>query len=139
MLAATETTLSEIIRGARARLRASPSIRTRALYNAIGFTLNRKSGRGRAGVLSVTTTFVSGGKTIRIKGRFNKNADGSWNSKKIQPSRYAAKVEFGTKYMPAEPFMIPAAESQQQPYLARCAAAGRQIEKDVAAIGGGAL
>jgi len=139
MLEATETTLSEIVRHARARLQSSPSIRTRALYNQIGFTLNRKSGRGRAGIMAGTTTFVSAGKRIRIKGIYRKNADGTWNSKKIQPSRYGPKVEFGTKSMSAEPFMVPAAESQEQPYLARCQAAGRTIETKMAAIGGGRL
>lgn len=139
MLEATETTLSEIVRHAKARLQSNPSIQTRALYNQIGFTLNKNSGRGKAGVLSGTTTFVSAGRKIRIKGIFRKNADGTWNPKKIQPSRYGPKVEFGTKRMKAEPFMVPAAQSQEQPHLARCMAAGRNVEQDVAAIGGGRL
>jgi hypothetical protein len=139
MLGATETTLSEVVRAARAKLQSSPSIRTRALYNQIGYTLNKNSGRGRAGIMAGTTTFVSGGRKIRIKGIFRKNADGTWNSKKVQPSRYGPKVEFGTKFMTAEPFMIPAAESQEQPYLDRCQAAGRKIETAAAAIGGGRL
>lgn len=37
--------------------------------------------------------------------------------------------------MPAEPFMIPATESQKAPYLDRCKRSGKTIEQDAAAIG----
>jgi hypothetical protein len=40
-------------------------------------------------------------------------------------------VEFGTVNMSAEPFMIPSAESERMPYLQRCKAAGRHIERDM--------
>jgi HK97 gp10 family phage protein len=103
---AADLTLREIVRNAQAQLAASPSIQTRALYNSVAFKLNRRTGRGRAGVVASPA------------------------------ARRAHFIEFGTRFMSAEPFMIPAADSQKQPHLARCkAAAGKPIEKDMAAIG----
>jgi HK97 gp10 family phage protein len=116
---ATETTVREIVRLAGARILASPSIRTRALLGSLAWKLNRKTGRGTAGVKSGTVNVVGGTITARP----------------VNPARYAHLVEFGTVKMPAEPFMLPAAESQKQPYLSRCVAAGRNIEKDLANIG----
>jgi hypothetical protein len=37
--------------------------------------------------------------------------------------------------MKAEPFMLPAAKSQEQPYLERASRAGKEVERDMAAIG----
>lgn len=133
--AATETTASEIVRGAKARILSSPSVRTRALYSAIAYTMNKANGRAKAGVQTLTTTFLSAGVKVKIKGRYDQASDGSWNPTKIQPTRYAHLVEFGTKSMPAEPFMVPATEAEKLFYLQRCQAAGRLIEHDVAAVG----
>lgn len=102
---ATETTLSEIKRHAQGRIQASPSIRTRALLNSIAFKLNKNNGRGRVGVTS--------GPQLK----------------------YAHFVEFGTVKMRAEPYMIPAAQSQERPFLERCLRKGKDVEKDLAAIG----
>lgn len=102
---ATDLTGLEMVRHAKALILASPSIRTRALLNNVGFRLNRKTGRGRVGILAGPV------------------------------ARRAHFVEFGTRHMPAEPFMIPAAESQKGPYLDRCKKAGSLMEKGVAAIG----
>ena len=148
MLDATETTVREIVRHAQARLASSPSIRTRTLYNHVKWSVNKKNGRGKAGVATGTTTMteranfakgVIGGRTIRVKGILvagkGGSASTSQGAKLIRPSRYAHLVEFGARHMPAEPFMIPAAESQKQPYLDRCRAAGKHVEKDVAHIG----
>src|SRR3954471_3099512 len=77
LLAATETTLSEIVRAAKARVLASPSVRTRNLYNAIGYTITKTNGRGRAGIQNVTTTINVGGRKVRVKGIVKAGAGGS--------------------------------------------------------------
>lgn len=114
-LAATETTVREGARGAQARLLASPSIVTRNLFNSVSWSITKTNGRGRFGI----TNHSFGGRD--------------------QPSTRAHFIEFGTQHAPAEPFMIPAAESQKEPYLARMKAAGKGIERDAAAIGMRAL
>ena len=139
LLDATFVTLSEIKRHAQAQLLASPSIQTRNLYNAVDFTLNKNSGRGRAGIANVYTTLRIGGARRRLKGIVKTGAGGgAGGSTQDIPRRRAHFVEFGTRHQPAEPFMTPAAESQVQPYLERCRARGPQIEQDAARIGGGA-
>jgi HK97 gp10 family phage protein len=136
---ATETTLSEIVRHAKARIQASPSIDTRTLLNSIAYTLNKNNGRGRAGVSNGTTTINLGGVKVRLKGTLRVGRGGSaltsQGAKLMRPSRYAHLVEFGSRKMRAEPFMIPAAQSQENPYLDRCRRAGTEVEKDLAAIG----
>lgn len=117
---ATETTVREIARAAQNRLQSSPSIETRNLYNAVGWTMNRNNGRGRAGILNVVRAGKGG------------SASTSAGASVDAPRRRAHFVEFGTKHMKAEPFMTPAAASQEQPYLARCQAAGRKSEQDLA-------
>lgn len=141
---AMETTLSEIVRIAKAKILSSPSIHTRTLYNSIAYSLNKNSNRGKAGVSNMTSTITfahMGGiaRKIKVKGILvpgkNGSALKSQGAKLIKPSRYAHLIEFGTKKFEAEPFMIPAAKSQEQPLLQRMRAAGRDVEKDVAAIG----
>lgn len=131
MLAATETTVREIARNAQARLRSSPSIRTRALHDHIAWRVTKTNGRGRVGV-SAGSTVVNG---VKVKGIITPGAGGSAaksaGAKSVMPSRYAHLVEFGSRHMGAEPFMLPSAESQRQPYLERCRAAGRDVEKDL--------
>jgi HK97 gp10 family phage protein len=112
MLEASETTASEIVRAARARILASPSAQTRRLYNALAYKVTQTSGRAKVGVTDVAFP-DSRGMVDR-------------------PARRAHFVEFGTRKMRAEPFMIPAAESQKQPYLERCQRAGKQVEQDLA-------
>jgi phage terminase small subunit len=68
MLAATETTVREIARGAQARLESSPSIRTRALYNHVAWKVTPTNGRGRVGIATGTTTSVVAGVKVRVKG-----------------------------------------------------------------------
>jgi HK97 gp10 family phage protein len=141
LAAATETTVREIVRGAQARILASPSIYTRALYDHIGWSMNKNTGRGRAGVGSGSFSVATpdsqrqrkGRANIRIKGTLRTTATG--RQIVVRPSRYAHFVEFGTRHMRAEPFMIPAAEAQRQPYLDRAKAAGRVIEQNTANIG----
>jgi hypothetical protein len=141
LLTATETTVREIVRLAKSRLASNPSIRTRSLYNQVGWTLNAKNGRGRAGVGSGSSTISFahvGGitKKIKVKGILVPGRNGgAAGAKLIRPSRYAHLVEFGSRSQKAEPFMVPAAKSQEQPYLDRCLRAGKDVERDVAAIG----
>lgn len=138
---ATFATTSEIARIAQQRLRSNPSIRTRTLHDAIGFQMNWKSGRGRAGIKNVTTTLRVNGRKVKVKGRIvagrNGSASTAQGAKRIRPSQYGHLVEFGGRSgkMPAEPFMIPAAESQKGPYLDRCKHAGKAIEQRMSAIG----
>jgi hypothetical protein len=139
---ATEVTLSETVRIAKGHIQSSPSIRTRSLLNAIAWTLNRKSGRGKAGVAAVTTTISNptmggiGKSTVKVKGiLIPGKGGGAKGGRLIKPSRYAHLVEKGTRRMKAEPFMVPAVESQEQPYLDRCLHAGKNVERDLANIG----
>lgn len=137
---AVEPTLSEIVRHAKGRLQSNPSIESRSLYNALAYTLNRNSGRGRAGISNVTTTInIGGGRRVRVKGIVVPGRGGSaltsQGAKLVKPSRYGPKVEFGTKHMKREPFMVPAVQSQERPIVDRSRAAGREAEKDLAAIG----
>lgn len=113
LLTATETTASEVVRAAQARILASPSVQTRRLYGAIGYKVTPTNGRARVGVTDVAFPDSSGGVD--------------------RPAKRAHYIEFGTRKMPAEPFMIPSAEGQTQPYLDRCQSAGREAERDLAA------
>lgn len=132
---ATETTVKEIARAAQARLLSSPSVQTRNLLNAVGWTMNRSNGRGKAGIQNVTTTLQVGNRRIRVKGIVKAGAGGSASKAAgasiDRPARRAHYVEKGTRKMPAEPFMLPAAESQEQPYLSRTMAAGQLAERDL--------
>jgi hypothetical protein len=135
MLAATETTVREIARGAQARLQSSPSIRTRALYNHVAWKVTKSNGRGRVGIADGVVTVAEGSqKSLKVRDII---AHRGGRLISVRPVRYAHLVEHGRRGVPAEPFMLPAAEAQKQPYLERCRAAGRGIEKDVATIGQG--
>lgn len=111
---ANEITVQEIQRHARARLEASPSIQTRALYHAVGYRVTRTNGTARVGIT-----------TARTGQQF--------------PARYAHLVERGRAHAKAEPFMGPAVESQRGPYVARCKAAKAGIVRDLSTVGGGVL
>lgn len=143
MLAATETTVREIARNAQAHLEASPSIETRSLYEHVAWSITKSNGRGRVGISTGTTTISVGGRNIKVKGIIKAGRGGSAlksaGARVIRPSYYAHFVEFGTVKMTPEPFMLPSAEAEKQPYLERCLAAGRYIESDVATIGSSAL
>jgi HK97 gp10 family phage protein len=130
---ATEVTAKEVARGAQARLLASPSIRTRNLYNAVAAAMNRRTGKGKAGI-SAGTTVING---IRVKGLVTAGAGGSAlksaGARYDNPAKRAHFVEFGTVHMKAEPFMIPAADAEKAPYLQRCNQAGKLAERDLSA------
>jgi HK97 gp10 family phage protein len=112
LLQATETTASETVRDARARVLASPSVKTRRLYDAITYRVTQTNGRAKVGISNVafpdTRGFVD------------------------RPARRAHFIEFGTRRQPAEPFMLPAVEGQKPLYLQRCQAAGKEAERDLA-------
>mgnify|MGYP001248558692 CR=1 FL=1 len=133
LLEATELTAQEVVRHAKGHLLSSPSIRSRALYNHIMYAITKTNGRARVGVSAGSTSFVSAGKRIRLKGIIGTSAGGKAIT--IYPTRYAHFVEYGTRHMPAEPFMIPAKDSQRAPYLDRVTHAWKTVEQDVAAIG----
>jgi HK97 gp10 family phage protein len=132
LLAATETTVQQIARGAQARLRSSPAIRTRALHDHVVWSVTASNGRGRVGV-SQGSTIING---IKVRGIVKAGKGGSaltsQGATHANPARYAHLVEFGTRRMRAEPFMLPATEDEQPHYLARCMAAGKEAERDLA-------
>lgn len=143
MLVAVEMTVQEIARQAQARLAASPSIQTRSLYNHIAWRINKNSGRGYVGVSSGSTTITFGGRRVRVKGIVVAGRGGSAlrsaGARVIRPSRYAHLVEFGSRKMEAEAFMLPSANAEKRPFVDRCVRAGKDIEQDMARIGGRAL
>ncbi len=134
LLHATETTVREIARGAQARLASSPSIRTRNLYNAVAWAVTKTNGRGRVGISAGATKVhdIATRRRVTLKGI---PAVRGGRQVMDMPSKRAHFIEFGTKHMPAEPFMIPATEAQAQPYLERARRAGAGIERDMATIG----
>jgi len=140
MLGAVRLTAAETARAAKGRVLSSPSVQTRSLFNAIAFSVNEKNGRAKVGVTAGSTTglFAAGTgvagelKKRRIKGFI---VGSGAKARLVKPSRYAHFIEFGTRKMAAEPFMMPAVESQKQPFLDRCRAAGRKIEQQTAAVG----
>lgn len=140
---ANELTVKEIKRQAQARLEASPSIRTRALYNAVDYRVTKSNGTARVGVTSGSTVLNVGGTRVRVKGVIVSGRGGSALTSQgamlIRPSRYAHLVEFGASHMPAEPFMLPAAESQRGAYVERVKAAKAGIVRDVSNVGAGLL
>lgn len=130
---ATLVSVQQGARNAQANLLRSPSIDTRALHDHVGWAMNPKAGRGSFGVkvstftVKTTANFMRGeigGRKIRVKGIVSGN-------RLDKPWRRAHFVEFGTTKMPAEPFMIPAAESIRNVYLDRCMRAGKGIERDM--------
>jgi hypothetical protein len=134
-LHATTVTVKEIVRGAQARLEASPSIQTRNLYRHVASTVSKATGRGRVGISTGTTTIsnIALRKKVRVKGVIVQDSRG--RQRIDRPSRRAHFIEFGTRRQEAEPFMLPAAEAEKDSYRARAVAAGKQIEADVAAVG----
>ena len=141
LLDATETTARELVRHAQARLASSPSIQTRALYDHVAWSINRKNGRAKAGISTGSTMIaLSTGRRRRVRGIITAGAGGgAAGGSRDVPSQRAHFIEFGTRHMPAEPFMMPAAEAQKSPYLQRVRAAGRRIERDASTIGQGRL
>lgn len=134
--AETEWAVRRGVQTAQRNLESNPSIDTGALRDQIGWAMNWKAGRGSFGVKPATTTFRSGGKRIRIKGIVKSNAKSAQGFTKDQPSRRAHFVEFGTRKMKSEPFMLPAAEAIKAPYLARVLRSGKSIERDMSTVGG---
>lgn len=153
LLSATETTVSEIARGAQVRLRSSPSIMTRTLVNAVGWTVNRRSGLGRVGIRATSTVMRNaqmgaiGRNTVRVKGTVipgrNGSALTSQGARIIRPTKYGHLVEFGHRKgagrgaAAPEPFMKPAAKAEEANYLDRIRRSGPDIERRMGKYGGG--
>lgn len=137
---ATETTLSEVRRIARQKLKASPSIRSRALYNAVNYRLNKKSGIGVVGIQTGTTTMQVGGKKVKVKGIVVAGSGGSalksQGAMLIRPTRYAHLIEFGRAGAPAEPFMRPAVAFQKPHFEKRMRDAGKGVERKMSTTSG---
>ena len=108
---ATEETVIQIRAGAVRRVPVLYGF----LRDHILSKMSRRTGVGRVGIAS--------GTAVRPDGTV------------VSPSTYGHFAEFGTVHHGAQPFMIPAAEEQRNPYLQRAKASGRAIENDMAAIG----
>jgi hypothetical protein len=140
-------TAAAVALGAKQNLIASPSIRTRSLYNHVNWKITKTSGVALVGVTSGSTvqrmTVRVGNaavlKNVRVKGIVIAGRGGSaltsQGARLIRPSRYAHLIEFGWSKAPAEPFMIPATARQKEPHLQRWRAAGKQLERDMAGVG----
>lgn len=130
---ANEMTARTIALQAQLRLAASPSIQTRSLYNHITWSFNKRTGVAMAGV-TTGATVING---VRVTGVVIAGRGGSalrsHGARRIVPSQYAHFVEYGTVHMKPEPFMRPAAASQQSAHLARVRDAGRAFEASVGA------
>lgn len=142
---AIEPTLKAIAQQAKQNLQASPSIRTGSLLRAIGWSLDRRTGQGKAGIERVSTTIAIPGRRrgVRVRGIVVPGRGGSalmsQGARVIRPGRYGHLVEFGHAGRRAarpEPFMRPAAASQESAFLARSRAVGPVLERRMA--GGGA-
>jgi hypothetical protein len=142
---AVDVTAQEIVRNAKARIQSSPSIVTGTLLNHIGYSLNRKTGIARIGVIRGTTVVMVNGVRKRIRGVVLPGKGGSalasQGAKVLTPTKYAHLVEFGHARgaghaaAAPEPFLLPSAEAERPYFLERCRQAGRQIEN--AMTGGG--
>lgn len=137
-------TAAAVALGARQRIIASPSIQTRSLLEHISWKVSTSNGSATVGVTSGSTTLnVRPGvrKNVRVKGIVIAGRGGSalksQGARLIRPTRYAHLVEFGWSHAVAEPFMIPATDAQREPHLQRWRAAGRELEREMAQLGGG--
>ena len=64
-----------------------------------------------------------------------KGQDTTPDGKRVDPSRYAHLVEFGSVHNEASHFMLNSLEEQRGPFLERCRKAGKTIEADTANVG----
>lgn len=124
---AVQTTVQVIAYQAAAKV---PVGRTGALKRAIGWSMNNRSGQGKVGIrLGFTVAQPGrGGSALKAKGAFLHS-----------PTKIGHLVEFGhAGPHPAgpHPFLRPALEREQADFLARCRLAGKQIETNMATIGG---
>jgi HK97 gp10 family phage protein len=105
---ATRVTASEIVRNAIPNV----PVRYGFLKRHLASKFNARTGVAKAGVTSGVERDPKTGKAVN-------------------PAKYAKFAEFGTVHHAAQPFMLPAAEGQADPYLSRCKAAGKMIERDL--------
>lgn len=116
-----------IAKQARANVRANPSIDSRLLEKNITSRARRRSKQGSAvvavGVARVTAMIVRKGEK---------------NATKATPSRYAHFTEFGTKTMPAEPWLRPALDDKAVEAIAKIGEfMGRGVEREAKKLASG--
>ena len=126
---AVRPTASEIVRDAQSRLIPGRGFRTGATKRALGYTVNTKTGQARVGIRLGFEMVQPGrnGSALTSKGAFSH-----------RPTKVGHLVEFGhggPHPAPAHPFLVPAADGQQAPFLARARAAGRKLEGEMVSIG----
>lgn len=109
LLVATEETVGAVKLGAVQRVPVWLGV----LRNHIGTTFSKRSGFGKVGLVSETVTI----------------ADGQGEPRTVNAAKYGPLVEHGTSRTEAQPFMLPAAESQRVAYAQRLKAAGRRLEQ----------
>lgn len=121
-------TLSEVARVGRSRLVPGHGVRTGALREALGFSVNRRSGWGKVGIRTGFERFLPGR---------SGSASTSAGARAIRPTRYGHLYHFRH-----DPFLVRAAEGEQAAFLARAKQAGKSLEvrmADLAHRGGGLL
>lgn len=118
---ATEATVYAVER----RATQNVPVDTGTLRSFIGSSFSKRSGFGRVGIRAGRVAIAgAGGSALTKRG-----------ARLLEPKKYAHLVEFGTSKMPAQPFMLPAAEGERGNYAQRMKTAGRQAEQALAGIG----
>jgi HK97 gp10 family phage protein len=120
---ATDTTGKEIVRIASSRV----PVRYGNLKKFIAMRFSKRTGIATVGIRAGTAVIPSGFEGVGPGGKV------------VTPARYAHLVHWGTSRQRGVPFMLQAAESQKAPYAQRVKAAGREAERDLAAVGGRSL
>lgn len=115
---ATEATVKAVKLSAQQRV----PVDTGTLRDHIEGRFSRQTGFGRVGI---------GDGRVAIGGRGG-SALRSAGARLLEARKYAHFVEFGTSRVTAQPFMLPAAESQRIHYAARLRVAGAQAERQLA-------
>lgn len=116
LLEATDRTAMALAAKAKQKVR----VRFGFLKQAIDWSISTRTGEARVGLVR--------GREFAIPGR----QSGTKGSVAI-PSKYGHLQEFGSPNAGPSPFMMPAAESEREPYLQRCRNAGKNAERELAA------
>ena len=117
---AIRVTASEIVRVAQSRLTPGHGFQTGALQRALGFRVSPKTGQAWIGIRRGASGSAAPGRTPH------------------RPTRVGHLIEFGhggPHPARAYPFLKPAVAGEQSAFMARCRAAGPEIERNMAAVG----
>lgn len=110
-----------IAKRAKQNLEANGSVDSRALLTKVG--VRSSKGKARVGILT-------GEVTVTRKGRSKPEV--------VAPARYAHLVEFGSRAIPAEPFMRPAADEGAEEAVRKIGEVmARGVEREARAIASG--